>query len=184
LEIRRPSFESEEEAEVPPTTPEVQEQVVVEEPVQEQIPKPVEEPPKATSVSTKRRYTRKEVFDFVERNDKTLSKNTVNNYKTYLNKIYALSVIKNQEDSTKNIIGNKEALLNNTDYVNSLIKEISSDRMKICGMYSAIFYVLGKQDFTQDPRGEGYTKEFRKSYYTKEYKEKLIAEGKMSAEDA
>lgn len=176
LEIRRPSFETEEETVEVPNVSVVEEQKVEE--VQEQIAPAVQEPSK-----TKRTYTKKEAFDFVERTDKVLSKNTLNNYKAYLNKIYALSVIKNQEDSSKSIIGNKEALLNNTDYVNSLIKEISSDRLKICGIYSAIFYVLGHQDFTVDNRGEGYTKEFRKSYYTKEYKEKLIAEGKMSAED-
>lgn len=178
LEIRRPSFESEEEAEVPPTTPEVpnvqpvEEQKVEE--VQEQIAPVVQEPSQP-----KRKYTRKEAFDFVERTDKTLSKTTLANYKAYLNKIYALSCVKHEEDSTKKVIANKEDLLNNTDYVNSLIKEISNDRLKICGIYSAIFYVLGKQDFTQDNRAEQYTTQFRKHYYTEAYQKQLAEQGKI-----
>lgn len=144
----------------------------------EPVVEPVVEPAKR-----KRTKKEKEGFEFQERTDKTLSKATLANYKRFLNEIYSIALQKHQEDETKVTIKNKDDLLNHADYVISIIKEITTDRMKICGIFSAIFYVLGRQDFNQDKRGEAYTLEFRKSYYDKKYKEKLVEEGKLPAED-
>jgi hypothetical protein len=118
-------------------------------------------------------------FDFITNPEKTLKPFTVRNYKNQLNKITKLSHLANEKDSSHPVILNKDHLLEHSNYVVSLIQENITNKQMLCVTYSAIFYALGRQDFTKDNRAEIFTLEFRKSYYTEQYKEKLKQEGKL-----
>ena len=118
-------------------------------------------------------------FEFTINSEKELAPLTIRNYKRQLNKITKLSHLANEKDSSHPVILNKDQLLQHSNYVVSLIRENITHKQMLCVTYSAIFYALGRQDFTKDNRAEIFTLEFRKSYYTEQYKEKLKQEGKL-----
>ena len=108
-------------------------------------------------------------FDFKKNPAKELSPRTLNNYKNYLNKITELSYLAHQKDMNYKVIETKDDLLNHPAQVIEYIKDFTDNRMKLCGLYSAIFYVIGHQDYQQDSRGKKYLDEFRKIYYDENY---------------
>jgi hypothetical protein len=117
-----------------------------------------------------RRKTDPVVFDFQINPEKTLSERTLADYKKRLDKITALSVEKNKENKKNPIIKNKDDLLAHSDYVVSLIKQMSDKRLALCAFYSSVFYSTGRQDYESDARGKIYYEEFRQVYYTESYK--------------
>jgi hypothetical protein len=125
----------------------------------------------------------KPTFDFVLNPTKTLAESTLKNYKKHLNHLHDLSLEENQKDSIKPILKTKDDLLTHSDYAVKLINQLSEKRLVLCQIYSAVFYILGHQDFSKDTRGQIFTTEFRKSYYNQEYKEKLVSEGKLLPAD-
>jgi len=118
-------------------------------------------------------------FEFTVNSEKDLAALTLRNYKRQLNKITKISYLENEKDTSYPVVLNKQDLLRYSSYVTNLIRENITNRQMLCVTYSAIFYALGRQDFTKDPRGEIYTLEFRKVYYSDEYKEKLRKDGKF-----
>jgi len=118
-------------------------------------------------------------FEFTINSEKSLADLTLRNYKRQLNKITKISFLENEKESSNPVVLNKEDLLRYSSYVSNIIKENITNRQMLCVTYSAIFYALGRQDFTKDPRGEIFTLEFRKVYYSDDYKEKLRKEGKL-----
>ena len=113
------------------------------------------------------------VFDFQSNPEKTLAATTLQGYKKHLNKITELSYSAHQNDNKNPIINNKSDLLDNAEYVVGLIKTHTEKRLVLCGIYSAIFYSIGRQNLDDDTRAKPYVSAFQKSYYTPEYLKKL-----------
>jgi hypothetical protein len=121
------------------------------------------------------------LFDFQTNPEKTLAASTIQSYKKHLNKITELTYLAHQSDSSKPIISTKSDLLNNAEYVSKVIQDQTDKRLVLCGIYSAVFYSLGRQNLDADPRSKPYVSNFQKSYYTPEYLKK-IEEKKKEAE--
>lgn len=120
------------------------------------------------------------VFDFQLNPEKELAARTLDNYKNYLNRISELSYVAHQSNPSIKIIKDKADLLANAHQVVKLIKEFTDKRITLCGLYSAIFYALGHQDYQKDSRGKHYLDEFRKVYYDKDYQDYLIKNTKQN----
>ena len=119
------------------------------------------------------------VFDFQTNPEKTLAATTLQSYKKHLNKITELSYLAHTHDAKNPIINNKSDLLDNAEYVVGLIKNYTEKRLVLCGIYSSVFYSLGRQNLDEDNRAAPYVSAFQKNYYTDTYKQKLIGEGKL-----
>ena len=119
------------------------------------------------------------VFEFKINPEKKLAERTVKSYKKHLQDITDWSVFENERDSSVPIIKTRADLLAHTKSVIGLINEHTEKRLTKCGFYSAIFYILGRQDLDKDITTLPYIYAFREVYYTEEYKTKLRAEGKL-----
>lgn len=113
------------------------------------------------------------LFDFMKNPDKDLKPTTLQGYKKHLNKITELTYLAHLNDASKPIISNKSDLMNNADYVVKVIQEHTDKRLVLCGLYSAVFYSIGRQNLDEDERAKPYVSGFQKSYYTPEYLKKL-----------
>ena len=121
------------------------------------------------------------VFDFQKNPDKELAATTLQSYKKHLNKITELSYAAHTQDAKNPIINNKSDLLDNAEYVVGLIKNYTEKRLVLCGIYSSVFYSLGRQNLDEDNRAAPYVSAFQKNYYTPDYLKKL-EEKKQSKE--
>lgn len=121
------------------------------------------------------------VFEFETNPDKELAPRTLDNYKNYLNRIAELSYKAHQTDKSP-VIKNKTDLLQHPSLVVKLIKAHTDKRITLCGLYSAIFYALGHQDYQKDSRGKLYLDEFRKVYYDENYMKILETAKKADAD--
>ena len=119
------------------------------------------------------------VFEFKINPEKKLAERTVKSYKKHLQDITDWSVFENERDSSVPIIKTRADLLAHTKSVIGLINEHTDKRLTKCGFYSAIFYILGRQDLDKDITTLPYIYAFREVYYSDTYKEKLRAEGKL-----
>ena len=119
-------------------------------------------------------------FQFETNPEKSeLSPNTIKMYKTHLNKITAASYLSSQADKRKTPILNKKDLLQKNKEVVSIINSLTDNRQTKCGLYSAVFYAIGKKDLTKNSKYNYIVEEFRKVYNDKsyqEYKEKKAQE--------
>jgi hypothetical protein len=119
------------------------------------------------------------LFDFKTNPDKKVSERTVKSYKKHLQDITDWSVFENERDSSVPIIKTRADLLAHPKSVIGLINEHTEKRLTKCGFYSAIFYILGRQDLDKDITTLPYVYAFREVYYSDTYKAKLRAEGKL-----
>lgn len=119
------------------------------------------------------------LFNFETNPEKTLAASTVASYKKHLNKITELSYSANKENDKNPVVANKTDLMNHPEYVLGLVKGLTDNRLQLCGIYSAIFYSIGRQELDKDNRAEPYVKAFQSQYYTAAYQQKLIDQAKV-----
>jgi hypothetical protein len=123
------------------------------------------------------------VFEFVANPDKSeLSANTVNIYRSYLNKITAASYKQSLADKRKKVIKNKKDLMSKYQRVVDIINSSSDSRQIKCGMYSAVFYAIGQKNLNRNKKMKNLVEEFRKVYYDDKYKDYL--QKKAESKDA
>jgi len=100
-----------------------------------------------------------------------LSPNTIKMYKTHLNKITAASYLMSENDKRKKPILNKKDLLAKHKQVVTIINSLTDNRQTKCGLYSAVFYAIGKKDLSKDTKYNYIVEEFRKIYNDKSYQD-------------
>ena len=91
-------------------------------------------------------------FEFVENPEKNLAPSTLISYKRYLNQL------------AKEGFKNKEDLLNHSVEVVKTIGRLGDTKVKRNFLYGAVFYITGKMDFQEDPRGLPLFRGFQENY--------------------
>jgi len=103
-------------------------------------------------------------FEFTENPEKSLSATTLRKYKNCLNSL-----------SEQNINTKQDLLSNPQDVINK-INTLASSKTEAMYFYSAVFYIIGREDFTKSPPHASYYNEFNK-YKTEGAK--VVKDGKI-----
>lgn len=115
------------------------------------------------------------VFEFELNPDKQLSDKTISIYRNHLNKITEASYQQSLADKRKKVIKNKKDLVAKQARVVDIILNASESRQTRCGMFSAVFYVVGQKNLNRNKKMKSFVDEFHKVYYDDKYKEYLRA---------